>query len=173
MKNVFSKLAVIVLATSGVTAFAATATNTFEVKLTVRAACSVGAAGSIAAVDFGTEDASATNLQGSTSLNVTCSKKTPYFIGLTPSNNSTTGAGIMTAASPVVAPDNTVAYQLRQATGTSAAVWGNTATSTAVGNGVGGTGNGAAQSVPVFATVPSANSTPGAYLDTVTVTVNY
>ena len=171
MKHIFSKLAVIVLATSGATAFAATATGTFQVKIIVNKACTVVTPG--ADIDFGAVDANVPPQQGASNISVTCSKRTPYFVGLTPSNGNTTGAGIMTAASPVVAPDNTVAYQLRQATGFSAAVWGNTATTTAAGNGVSGQGNGAAQLIPVFATVPSANSVPGTYSDTVTVTVNY
>ena len=69
----------------------------------------------------------------------------------------------------VIAPPDTVGYQLRQATGMSAAVWGNTVGT----NTVSGTGTGLPISTPVFATVPSANSAPAAYADTVTINVAY
>lgn len=157
-------------------AFAATnpATATFDVKLTVVKACSV-TAGAGSTIDFGTQDADATNLSANNSISVTCSKGTAYTIGLTPGNNNTAGAGSMTAqnVAPVTGNTDTVPYQLRRTSATGTA-WGNTNTSgTTVGNGVSGTGNGAAQSIPVYATVPSANVTPDAYKDTVTVTVRY
>lgn len=158
-------------------AFAATnpATATFDVKLTVLKACSV-LAGASSDIDFGSQDSTATNLQGSNTISVTCSKNTPYTIGLTPSNSSTTGGGVMAAqnVAPVTGNTDTVGYQLRSATGLTGAVWGNTNTNgTTVGNGVSGTGNGAAKSHTVYATVPSMNVTPDAYKDTVTVTVRY
>jgi spore coat protein U-like protein len=65
-----------------------------------------------------------------------------------------------------------VPYQLRSASA-AGPVWGNTATPTSTGNGVSGTGNGAARAIPVYATVASANFPPDSYTDTVTVTVNY
>jgi spore coat protein U-like protein len=149
-------------------AVAAPATATFQVQITVAKACSV-IAGTASKIDFGTVDSSATGLSASSNISVTCSKSTPYNVGLLPSNNSTTGAGAM---SPTVAGPDTVAYQLHSASATGP-VWGSTATATAVGNGVAGTGTGVAQSIPVFATVANANVTPGAYADTVTVQVNY
>jgi spore coat protein U-like protein len=154
------------LATSA--AVAATATSTFQVLITVTKACSV-TAGTASNIDFGSVASTATALSASSNISVTCSKSTPYNIGMLPSNNNTTGAGVM---SPVVAGPDTIAYQLRSVSATGP-IWGNTATPTAVGNGVAGTGTGAAQSIPVWATVASVNVTPGAYLDTVTVQVNY
>lgn len=151
------------------------ATSQFDVKMTVAAACSV-AAGTASDIDFGTQDASATNLAAQNTISVTCSKGTAYTIGLTPSNGSTTGAGVMAAQNvpPVTGNTDTVAYQLRSAAGQAGAVWGNTNTSgSVVGNGVAGTGDGTAKTHTVYATVPSANVTPDAYKDTVTVTVRY
>ena len=66
-----------------------------------------------------------------------------------------------------------VPYQLRSAAGAAGAVWGNTATATSVGNGVSGTGTGAAQTHTVYVTAPSANFTPDTYNDVVTVNVNF
>lgn len=124
-------------------------------------------------IDFGTQVGSATNLQGSTAVSVQCTRTTPYFIGLRPGNGNTAGAGVMNATSPVGNTD-TVPYQLRQTAGMSGTIWGNTATSLVVGNGVAGTGLGStATPHTIYATVPTANHTAGSYQDTVTITVNY
>ena len=164
-------LLVSVAAIFATAAFAATnpATATFDVKLTVLKACSV-TAGATSDISFGSQDASATNLEQSNTITVICSKKTPYTIGLKPSNNATDGAGVMAAqnTAPVTGNTDTVAYQLRSTTGTAGTVWGD-----AVASRVGATGNGTAQSHTVFATVPSANVTPDDYKDTVTVSVYY
>jgi spore coat protein U-like protein len=165
------KLAAALLLANGiaVTANAASsATATFQVLLTITKACSV-TAGSTSNISIGTVTSTATNTQGTNTINVTCSKTTPYFIGLAPSNASTTGAGVM--AGTISGNTDTVPYQLYSGTGTT--IWGNTATSTAVGNGVAGTGTGAVQAISVYATAPGANYTPDAYKDTVTVNVNY
>ncbi|MDN6885487.1 spore coat protein U domain-containing protein [Variovorax sp. CAN2819] len=156
------------LATSA--AVAATTSSTFQVLITVTKACSV-TAGAGSNINFGSVTSTATALSASSNISVTCSKSTPYNIGLQPSSvpTNTTGAGVM---NPTVAGPDTIPYQLRSVSATGP-IWGNTATPTAVGNGVAGTGTGAAQSIPVFATVASVNVTPGDYSDTVTVQVNY
>ncbi|AGU49163.1 spore coat U domain-containing protein [Variovorax paradoxus B4] len=156
-----------VTATSAVLAATSPATATFQVLITVNKACSV-VAGTASNIDFGAVDSSATSLSASSNISVTCSKTTPYNVGLLPSNSDTTGAGEMSPASGT----DRVAYQLRSVSATGP-VWGSTATATDVGNGVAGTGTGVAQTIPVFATVADANVTPGAYADTVTVQVNY
>jgi spore coat protein U-like protein len=150
-------------------AFADTVTGTFQVRITIRASCTVSA-GASSDIDFGSNLASATNLQAQNNIKVNCSKGTPYYVGLSPSNGSTAGAGVMTETSGGA---DTVAYQLRSTAGMAGAIWGNTASAASVGNGVGGAGNGADQTMPVYATVASANSKPGSYADTVTVSVHY
>jgi len=170
MKKPSLIVAAVLAALAASAAIADTASSTFKVLITVTKACSV-TAGAASNIDFGSVTSAATALSASSNINVTCSKSTPYNIGLQPSSTAatdTTGAGFM---SPVAGPD-TIAYQLRSGSATGP-IWGNTATPTSVGNGVAGTGTGAAQSIPVFATVASANVTPGAYSDTVTVQVNY
>jgi spore coat protein U-like protein len=67
---------------------------------------------------------------------------------------------------------NKVPYQLYQ-TAAGTTVWGNTATSTSVGNGVAGIGNGSAKSLTVYATAPSSDFKPDTYSDIVTINVNY
>jgi spore coat protein U-like protein len=132
-------------------------------------ACTV-TAGTASKIDFGTVSFSAANLAATSNIVVNCPSGTAYYIGLRPSNASTTGAGQLSGTG-----SNTtkVAYQLRSTSGTSGTVWGNTATSTSAGNGIGGTGTGANRTLPVYATVGSANVQPDVYGDTVTITVNY
>ena len=143
----------------------------FKVQATVLPNCKITTPA--ADIDFGTQAGTATNLQGTTAVAVQCTRTTPYFIGLRPGNGNTAGAGVMSATSPVGNTD-TVPYQLRQATGMNGTIWGNTAISSAVGNGVAGTGLGSsAISYPIYATVPTANRAAGSYQDTVTITVNY
>ncbi len=121
-------------------------------------------------IGLGTVSSTATNLAGNNSIAVTCSGSTPYFIGLAPSNGSNVGAGQMKGTG---GNTDQVPYQLRSTAGTGGTIWGNTATTTNVGNGVSGTGDGGGRSINVYATVPSANYIPDTYTDTVTVNVNY
>lgn len=150
-------------------AFANTVSATFNVTVTIQKTCNV-TAGAPSNISMGTVASTATNVLGNSTITVYCSKTTPYYVGLAPSNGSTTGAGTMAGTG---ANTDTVAYQLSSTTGPSGTVWGNTATATAVGNGVSGTGSGANQTLTVYATAPSANFTPDVYTDTVTVNVNY
>ena len=150
-------------------AAAATVSANFNITLTVQKVCSVTAgAGSLIAL--GTQPSTATNVLGNSNISVTCSKTTPYYIGLAPSNSSTTGSGTMAGTG---SNTDTIAYKLSSTVGPTGTVWGNTATSTTVGNGVAGTGTGTAQSLTVYATAPSVNFTPDSYTDTITVNVNY
>ncbi len=106
---------------------------------------------------------------GSTSISVRCSSGTPYNIGLQPSNGNANGAGELRGS---VGNGDRPAYQLRRTSG-SGPIWGNTASVSGAGNGVGGTGNGTDQSYPVYVSVPNTNYKPDAYRDTVTVTLNF
>lgn len=139
----------------------------FTATATVIKNCTVAAGTS--PINLGTVPPTATNVSGNTSISVTCSNTTPYYVGLLPSNGSTTGAGVMSGTG---GNTSKVPYQLYSDAGLSQP-WGNTATSTSPGNGVKGTGNGAAQSTTVYAKVPSADFQPDQYTDTVTVNVNY
>lgn len=173
MRNQFLKTCTACLAAtaafSASGAHAATAQDTFDVTLTITDTCAV-TAGAGSNIDLGSHPTTDTNIAGSNTITVNCSNTTPYFIGLAPSNSDTTGAGEM---GPAGASPDTVPYQLRSTAGMAGTIWGNTATTTTVGNGVGGTGNGANQTLHVYATAASANYTPDVYSDTVTVTVNY
>lgn len=151
-----------------------TATNfsgrefTMHVSATLINACTV-AAGAGSNINFGVIQSTETNQSASSQITVNCPSGTAYNIGLAPSNGSTVGAGVMSGTGSNTAQ---VPYQLRQ-TSSSGPAWGNTATSTSTGNGVGGTGDGTDRSIPVYATLPSANYSADTYSDTVTVTVHY
>lgn len=153
---------------------AAVSTGTFQVKITIQKTCNISA-GSASDINLGAVATTALNTTGNNTFNVTCTKLTPYFIGLAPSaaNGGTpNGSGTMSSVLNFAKNTDKVPYQLNQTTATGP-VWGNTATSTAVGNGVTGVGTGASQSYTVFATAASADFNPDDYADTVTVNVNY
>ncbi|HEY3984216.1 Csu type fimbrial protein [Cedecea sp.] len=155
-------------------ASAVTSTGTFQVLINIAKACSV-TAGPTSNINLGSVNSSATNTTGNSTISVNCSKTTPYFIGLAPSTangGNTSGAGAMSSVANSATNTDKVPYQLNQTSATGPA-WGNTATSTTVGNGVAGTGSGLAQTYTVYATAPGANYTPDSYADTVTVNVNY
>lgn len=143
----------------------------FLVSATVTKSCTV-TAGAASDIQIGPSSGVAANSgsnSGTNSIKVICPVGIPYFVGLTPSNNNTSGAGVMSGTGANI---DKVPYQLKSLSD-SGPIWGNTATSTVVGNGVFNTGTGAAQSINVFALAPSANFTPDSYTDTVTVIVNY
>lgn len=150
---------------------AETVSDTFQVRITIEKSCTV-TAGSASDIDLGAHPATDTDIAGNNTISVNCSKTTPYFIGLLPSNADTTGAGEMSSTSGGGNTD-LVPYQLRSTAGMAGTIWGDTATATAVGNGVAGTGTGNAITHTVYATVASANFTPDSYADTVTVHVNF
>lgn len=138
----------------------------FTVQATVLPSCKVTAKPNI---DLGPHPASKKDITGNNTIGVTCTETTAYNIGLAPSNGSVNGAGLMKGSdtNPVVP------YQLRSTAGLNGIIWGNTATSTSVGNGVAGIGSGVEQSRNVYVTVPSADFKPDNYSDTVTINVNY
>lgn len=140
---------------------------TLHVTSDIQAACTVRALGD---ADLGAVPATATNVSGSTTIEVTCPTGTPYYVGLQPSNGDMAGAGVLTGTG---GNSDQPTYQLRSQIGPDGTIWGNTATATDVGNGVSGTGTGTAQGLPVYVTVPSVNFRPDVYSDTVTVNVNY
>ena len=173
IKNTLRAAVVAALVTGAASAQAANpATATFQVLITITKACTV-TAGSASNINLGSVAATAVNTTGSNTISVNCSKTTPYYVGLAPSNANTAGAGTMVSTTAPATNTDKVPYQLTSTAGAGGTIWGNTATSTAVGNGVAGTGTGTAQSLTVYATAASANFTPDSYADTVTVNVNY
>ncbi len=152
--------AAILLAASS--AQAATVSTTFNNKITIAAECVVGA---VSDMDFGTHGILPTNIDVSTAINVTCTNSTAFSIAL---DKGLTGAS--TSARVMTGPPGTpVSYSLySDAARTSN--WGNVYPADTVQ----GLGTGVAQTLTVYGRVPpQAAPKPGAYSDTVTVTVSY
>lgn len=141
---------------------------TLPVNRVVSNACTVSALGD---ADLGVVSASGGSASGSTTIAVQCPVGTAFNIGLRPSNGDSNGAGAMEGARGSNATAS-LPYQLRRESATGP-VWGNTASPSGPGNGVGSTGTGADQLFPVFVTVPNTNAAPGTYRDTVIVTVHF
>jgi spore coat protein U-like protein len=132
------------------------------VQMTITATCTVNSATTL---NFGTQGVLSTNVDQTSTIQVTCTNTTPYNIGLDPG----TGTGATVATRKMTSGANTVNYTL-YSNSTRTTVWGNTVgTDTAAA-----TGNGSAQSYTVYGRVPpQAAPAPGTYTDTITVTVTY
>lgn len=138
---------------------AATATTTFAVTATVQAGCTVSA-GTLA---FGTYTSVVAN--NTSTITVTCTNSTTYNVGL---NAGATGGATVTTRQMLngAAALNYTLFSDAARTKN----WGNTVGTDTVA----GTGNGAAQALTVYGTVPGAQyPTPGGFGDTVTATVTY
>ncbi|PXX42098.1 Csu type fimbrial protein [Undibacterium pigrum] len=140
--------------------FAATSTGTLSVSSTVLSACSVTGA----SMAFGSY--TATQIDNSAAISITCTNGTAYNIGM----DAGGGSGASTAVRKMTGSvSGTLNYSLYKDSGRSV-VWGNTVgTDTLLG-----TGTGAAQSVSVYGRVPSGQiADAGVYSDSVTITLTY
>ena len=137
----------------------------FNVSATVNKQCNVSVATD---VNLGPVPHTQTNTQGTTSFGTTCTNTTAYSIGLSPSNNSTTGSGVMKSKSNSATNTDLVPYQLNSTAGVGGTPWGSLAPNT-----VAGTGTGLAVNRTVYVVAPSANYRPDDYTDTVTINVTY
>jgi|ERR1043165_4788661 spore coat protein U-like protein len=142
---------------------AGTATTNFTVSATVVATCTINSASTL---NFGNNiGVLAANIDQSSTIQVTCTNTTPYSIGL----DVGTGSGATVAVRKLTSGGATINYTLYSDSGHNT-VWGNTPPTDTVA----GTGNGSAQSFTVFGRIPPQTTpAPGAYTDTITVTVNY
>lgn len=151
-----------ILMVAPINSYAATTSATLSVNATVAASCVVGAA----TLALGIYSLSA-DVISSTTMSITCTNTTVYNIGL----DAGTGAGATVTNRKATSGANTIQYQLFR-DNTRLQNWGNTvATDTLVG-----TGNGTAQSITIYSTLPSAQASapsPGNYTDTVNITVTY
>ena len=145
---------------------ATTATSTFTVTATVAASCTV-AATSLAFGNF-----TLTQLDGTSTITLTCTNGTSYTVGLDAgtSPSATTVARKMTGPT-VGSTVQYLSYALYSDPGRTTN-WGATSASW-----VSGTGTGSAVPITVYGRIPAstANQTAsiGSYSDTITVTVTY
>lgn len=141
-------------------------TATFNVSLTIQSACTISAT----PMTFTATGALSTAQTAQTTVAATCSNTTPYNIGLDGGN--VTGSTVSTRLLGGTAAGNTgsaVNFQLYTDTNRTT-VWGNTQGTDTVG----GTGNGAAQSITVYGQIPAQTTPrPDTYQATVTATVYF
>src|SRR5947209_8706739 len=151
-----------ILFASATGSWAATTTTTFTVQMTITTSCTIVSASTL---DFGTQGVLTANVDQTSTVQVQCTNTTPYNIGL----NAGTGTGATVSNRKMTSGANTVNYSLYSNAGRTTN-WGNTVCTDTVSS----TGNGAAQSFTVYGRVPAQTTpAPGAYTDTITVTVTY
>jgi len=157
-------------------AFTQTTTATMNVNMTVTASCSA----STTAMNFGT-GTGATALQSTSTITVTCSNGAPYRVDID-KGTANLGPGVdVTTRTMNDGASNTLIYGLYKTNSYLAAdEWGDNGTTyctTCVPavTGLTGTGNGMAQVLTVYGETQTSMALPlpGAYSDTLTVTVNY
>ncbi|WP_422017337.1 spore coat U domain-containing protein [Roseateles sp.] len=150
-----------------VLAQAGTASNTLQVQATVISSCQVAGT----SLNFGNSIdplATATPLDATSTLSVVCTNTTPYTVALNAGANA--GGASNFGARTMKSGTQTLGYQLYLDSGRST-VWGD---GTASSSTSAGTGTGSTQTLTLYGRLPSlANVVPGAYTDTVTVTVSY
>lgn len=137
-----------------------TGTTSFNVSVTVVAACSISATN----LNFGTY--TGVRKTSTSTISVTCTNTTTYNVGL----NAGTATGATVTTRKMTDPGGyTLSYGLYQNTGHSTN-WGNTVgTDTKAG-----TGTGALQPLTVYGQLPAATVPPvGNYIDTITATITY
>lgn len=153
------------LLSTGSLALGATSTDTMAVDATVADSCNVSAT----ALGLGSYDPIAgTDLDGTTTIDVTCSNGTTYDIGLDAGANGTTVSDRQMVEDG--AGTATLNYALYSDSGRTT-IWGDSVGTDTVA----GTGDGTAQENIVYGRVPSGQSTvpTGTYADTINVTVTY
>lgn len=157
-------LAALTLATLGLVAGSAHAqvTNNMPVQITIQNACNVSTVAPTT-LDFGTQGPLIAAVDQTSTITVTCTTGANYNVALDG------GGGANINARRMVNAGNSVGYQLYRDAGRTL-VWGMTVGTDTLA----GTGNGLAQSLPVYGRVPAQATPPAAvYNDNVLVTVSY
>lgn len=141
-------------------ALAVTPTTSFSVTATVQATCLVSAT----TLTFGTY--TGTSVNGTSTVSVTCTDATPFNVGLNP--GLATGATVTNRK--LTGPGSALLGYSLFSNSQETVNWGQT-----VGvDTVAGIGNGSAQTLAVYGHIPAGQCVaPGAYADTITVTVTY
>ena len=144
-------------------AFAATATTTFTVQITLVNTCTIV---SVPTLNFGASVGTLTTaVPGTTTLTVNCTTSAPFNIGL----DAGGGTGATVAARKMTSSGNTITYSLYSDSGHTT-VWGNTISTDTVAS----TGTGANQPFTIYGLVPTQTTPPaGTYTDSINVTVTY
>ena len=143
-------------------ALAATVQQNITVSLTLQADCKIQAATNMS---FGVNGVIDSNRDTTSTMDVQCTDTTPYTISL----NAGTGTGATTTLRKLTSGGNTADYALYRNAGRTQ-TWG-----TSIGTDtVAGTGNGAVVVHTIYGRMPPQTTpAPGAYSDTVQITVTY
>ena len=149
---------------------AGTSTANLTVQITITAACTINAA----TLNFGSVSGTtlATTLQsGSTTVSVTCTNGSPYSIAMD------NGANVSGSQRRMANAGSFINYDLyTDAAHTNPWTTATSSTTCTTTNGCFlGTGNGSAQTINIFGTVPATGIAPntGTYTDTVVMTITY
>lgn len=144
-------------------ALAATATGSFTVQITIQASCVFVSATTLTFTAVGVI---AANDDASTTLSVQCTNTTPYNIGL----SAGLGTGATVASRKMTGTGGALVNYTLYSDTNRTTVWGQTIGTDTVS----ASGSGAAQPYTVYGRVPvQTTPAPGAYTDTITVTVTY
>lgn len=136
-----------------------TATTDLVLTVVILPSCSISAN----PLAFGSYSGAVVN--ATTTLSVTCTNTTPYNVGL----SAGSGSGATVTSRKMTGPGGASLDYSLFSNSTRTTNWGNTS-----GSWVGGTGNGAAQTLTVYGQVPAnQHPTAGSYTDTIIATVNY
>lgn len=141
-------------------AIGASASATFSVTANVQATCLV----SVSDLAFGNYTGVA--IESTATITVICTNSTNYYV-----NIQTTGTFVGPCWSAhMTGPNANVLQYFIYREAARASCWGNTVNN----DGVGGTGNGSAQTLTVYGRLPAGQfKVPGTYADTAVVTVTY
>jgi spore coat protein U-like protein len=149
---------------------AGTATANLAVSITITASCTINAATLTFPSTPGTS-LTAAAVTGSSSVTVNCTNTSPYSIGMGQGSNYSGGSNRMANGANYLSYGLFVdsAYTHPWTTGAS------NSSCTTTNDCYLGTGNGSAQSIPIYGQVPitATAAVPGTYTDTVTMTVTY
>ncbi|ERL55106.1 Spore coat U [Psychrobacter aquaticus CMS 56] len=118
-------------------------------------------------INLGNVSANSLNIDGSSSIGVTCTNAAPHTIGLTTFNAAVNNDG-RSFMKGTGNNTNKIPYQLLRDSEGGRVAWGN-----GEGNWAVDVGTGEAKTKNIYVTVPSADFKPDTYSDTVTVHVNY
>jgi spore coat protein U-like protein len=163
MKRILIPAVLAGLSFGAVEARAATATGNFGVQMTITANCRVVSTNTL---NFGSTGIWTSAVDASATFDVQCTNSTPYDVGLDLGANETGTTRRMVHGSDAT---QFVNYELYSNAGRTT-VWGDTVDTDTVD----GTGNGTNQTMTVYGRVPVQTvSKPGAYSDTITVTITY
>jgi spore coat protein U-like protein len=143
-------------------ALAATVTQNITVSLTLQAECKIQATTNLS---FGTNGVIDTNRDATSTMDIQCTDTTPYTISL----NAGTGSGASTTVRKLTSGGNTADYALYRNAARNQ-IWGNSIGTDTVA----ATGNGTIQQHTIYGRMPPQDTpAPGAYSDTVQITVTY